>query len=131
MPSTTYQWRVASGDTANSLTAVSQFSTISSFTTLANQAEAAISNLSAGKLLVWPNPSNNYFKVQYNGMQKESLYASLYDITGAVRWSSWLTAAQLTGSQIDVSHLPPGHYRLVLSDASGQQISSEKVIVQR
>ena len=136
-PATTYQWRVASGDTANGLTAVSAFSSNAQFTTantlmVANsRSEPENVQIATGRLEVYPNPATQFFTIHYGGGISGKINWTLIDINGRAVLSNTVDATQLNSTHIYINTLATGIYQLQLRGAEGMIIATEKVIVQR
>lgn len=131
---TTYEFRVASKDSANKITAASKFTAINSFKTqatlmAANDVKNGDSVYEENEVLIYPNPAANSFTIQTNGLRITS--AQLRNAEGVLVWSSIQNA--LEGNKtiyVNVGNLPGGTYFLVLVDANKKQ-HKQKIVVER
>jgi hypothetical protein len=132
---TTYEFEVASNDSANRITATSRFSAIKTFNTKAALVIAMDSSsaaVGAGKdrpLLIYPNPATNSFTIETNGLQLIS--AQMLNEEGVVVWKA--PGSALTNNNklnVNVSNLPAGPYFLQCIDINTKQ-RMEKIMIQR
>lgn len=131
---TTYEFRVASKDSANKITAASKFTAINSFKTKAALIAANDlkndNNVYTGKeVLIYPNPTANSFTIQANGLRIIS--AQLRNAEGVPVWN-WIQNTSEGNKSIDVnvSNFSGGTYFLVIIDANKKQYT-KKIIVER
>lgn len=136
-PATAYQWRVASGDTANGFTAVSSFSALSQFTTASSLIIASYTPQSedaqsvSGTFKIHPNPATHFFTIKYNGAISGKINFVLSDMNGRVVQTNQVDAKQLNSTRIYTNALATGIYQIQLRATDGMIIATEKVIVQR
>jgi plastocyanin len=132
---TTYQFEIASNDSANHITTTSRFSASKTFTTKA-AAAIAMDNSSAADnagndraLLIYPNPATNSFTIQANGLQLSS--AQMLNEEGVVVWRAPGSALINNNKlNVNVSNLPAGTYFLQFIDVNNKQ-RTEKITIQR
>jgi plastocyanin len=132
---TTFEYQVASNDSANHITATSKFSSIKTFKTNAsvviamNNSSTPVSIGNDKALLIYPNPATNSFTIQTNGLQFIS--AQLRNENGVVVWKAPNSA--LTNNNklnVNVSNIPAGTYFLLLVDINNKQ-RMEKLVIER
>jgi plastocyanin len=133
---TTFEYQVASNDSANHITATSSFSSIKTFKTAAAAAVITTNNSSVpgsvGKdkdLLIYPNPTSNSFTIQTNGLRFNS--AQLRNEEGVVIWRA--PSSALTNNNklnVNVANVPAGTYFLQLVDINNRQ-HTEKIVIER
>ena len=139
--STTYEWHVATSDSANSIVATGQFSGISTFTTASAYTEGSNDNEVSlfGKgnikddnnsISVFPNPASNYFIIRYSSTTTENVHAILYNMSGKAVWTSGaINGSALNGQKVAVSQFASGLYYLKIMDEKGAIQSVIKVSV--
>ncbi|QEC67046.1 T9SS type A sorting domain-containing protein [Panacibacter ginsenosidivorans] len=137
-PATLYQFRVASGDSANGFIALSPYSVVATFTTAASFAAATQSADNViGKttltdnstLLVYPNPARSSFRIQFNAKTNAQLSATLKDMNGNIVWNKPNTnASALSGTIVDAGKLTGGIYMLQVTDSNGNTIAKKVVV---
>jgi hypothetical protein len=137
---TTYEWEVATVDSANGQEASSAFTDSVTFTTSAsliadgNNSEEDLSinknNLQINLITASPNPASSYFIIHFNSNAQNKINASVYNANGKAVWTSGLiNAGALNGKQVNVSQFAKGIFYLKVVDEQGQLIGSTKVIV--
>ncbi len=138
-PSTQYEWQVVSGDTLGTYTAISELSTLQTFTTLSafasttgDNSNVTAANTGAKGLITYPNPTSVQFKIQYNSNTNAKLSATLKDINGRTVWSKLNVAATaINGTTVDVSKLQPGIYILQVAGTNNSMAETRKIVVSR
>jgi hypothetical protein len=141
-PNTTYEWVVATADSANNIIAKSDFANSVVFTTnsagLIAQDELDEDDASAASILhnipvsVSPNPATNFFVIHYNNDAKEKVSASLYDMNGKLIWNSGtMNADALNGKQVSVSQFGSGLYYLKLTNDKNVLIGGAKIVINK
>jgi plastocyanin len=136
---TKYQFRVASADSLNKITAISRFSVIDSFVTKASMpvSDSAISSKENKELspatednsvVAYPNPASTQLHVQAN---KSFISVSLIDLSSKIVWEGSGTELLIKGKQldIDISRLPEGTYLLRLIDEQHRVVTKKVVIL--
>jgi chitinase len=134
---TTYDWRIASADSANNIVAQSVYSDSITFTTTGGGLVAdnnGADDLNAGKnigvITIAPNPASSYFIIHYNNLSKGNVIATLYDLNGKPVWTSGTTNVNaLNGKQVIVSPFGSGFYYLKITDDKGAVIGTAKVSI--
>jgi hypothetical protein len=139
-PGTAYQWRVASGDSANGFIALSPNSTMATFTTAATFAAATIgtseslskANGNTG-VTVYPNPVRNAFTIQLGQFAaNEKVSATLRNMNGNIVWNkSNIVAAALNNTRVDASGFTAGIYLLQVIDHHNNKTINTKVVIAR
>ena len=140
-PNKKYNWRVATSDSANGLTATGKFADSISFTTPASLVATTgdtEDNLSISKvkntvgITVTPNPAITYFTIRYNGSVQNKITATLFDANGKAVWTSGsISSTVLNGKQVNVSQFRSALYYLKIADAKGVVIESIKVSISK
>ncbi len=139
--STTYEWHVATSDSANGIVATGQYSAISIFTTASafsggnNGDEVSLfgkGNIKEdnNSVAVFPNPASNYFTIRYSSTKTENVNAILYNMNGKAVWTSGaMNASALNGQKVAVSQFASGIYYLKIMDEKGAIQSVIKVSI--
>ena len=127
LASTSYEWHVASVDSANGIAATSLYSATVTFKTPASFASEDAESMNAADKLndvtgniftIAPNPANSFFTIHYNGNVKGKLIATLYSANGKTLWASGaISAESLNGKQVMVNSFESGLYFLRITDA--------------
>ncbi len=131
---TTFEFQVASNDSANHITATSQLSSIKTFKTTAaiiamNSSSTPVSIGKDKALLIYPNPATNSFTIQTNGLQFIS--AQLRNENGVVVWKAPSSSLSSNNKlNVNVSNVPAGTYFLLLVDINNKQ-RMEKIVIER
>ncbi len=139
-PNTTYEWQVATSDSANGIVATSPYSSISTFTTNVafagkNGNEVSLTGKgnikeATNSISVFPNPASNFFTIRYNSSKEVKVNAVLYNLNGKAVWASGATnASALNGSKVVVNTFASGLYYLKIMDEKGVIQSVTKVSV--
>jgi hypothetical protein len=133
---TTYEWRVASVDSANKITAVGKYADSVSFTTTGTGFEGVTNDdarnfetKDAADINIYPNPVSSQLHIQLNGMAANSnskVLLMLKDMNGKTMWSNENTIAS-SSANVDVSRLPAGIYFLQI--IQGNKNVTKKIIV--
>jgi hypothetical protein len=76
------------------------------------------------KVMVFPNPSHGLITVKVDG-DFDILYVRLSDMAGNMIFSGEMKTGKLKIRE----HLPAGHYLIEVRTATGENISSEKIVV--
>jgi predicted secreted protein len=139
---TTYEWEVATVDSANGAEATSAFTDSVLFTTSASliadvnngNSEEDLSinknNLQSAALAVSPNPATNYFVIHFNTNSQTKVNASVYSAEGRAVWTSGLINANaLNGKQVNVSQFAKGVFYLKIINEQGELIGSAKIVI--
>lgn len=136
---TTYDWKVASVDSANGINTVSAYTNSTTFTT--SSALVTGNNIQAGNvvtkeigqigsIMVSPNPATSYFTIHYNSNTKQKINSILYDVNGKALWSSGaISADALNGKQVIIRQFENGLYFLKILDEQGVILGSIKVLI--
>ncbi len=139
--STTYEWQVATSDSANGIVATGAYSSISTFTTASAYVEGndgdGVSLFGKGNIKddknsisVFPNPASNYFTIRYSSTTTERVNAMLYNMSGKAVWTSGaMNASALNGQKVAVSQFASGIYYLKIMDEKGTIQSVIKVSI--
>ena len=139
--STTYEWQVATSDSANGIVAKGAYSSISTFTTASAYVEGndgdEVSLFGKGNIKddnnsisVFPNPASNYFTIRYSSTTTERVNAMLYNMSGKAVWTSGaMNASALNGQKVAVSQFASGIYYLKIMDEKGTIQSVIKVSI--
>ena len=139
--STTYEWQVATSDSANGIVATGAYSSISTFTTASafsggnNGDEVSLFGKGNTKednnsVAVFPNPASNYFTISYSSTKTENVNAMLYNMNGKAVWTSGaMNASALNGQKVAVSQFASGLYYLKIMDDKGAIQSVIKVSI--
>lgn len=87
---------------------------------------------SENNLLVYPNPCGDFAHLNFQSEQNTDLQYYLYDISGKTLLSKEAHSGA-TGYQevIDLSHLPPGMYHLMVITTSGNETNKESITLIR
>jgi hypothetical protein len=140
-PNTTYEWIVATADSANHIVAKSAFTDSVVFTTAAgliaenemSEDDASTVNITSGNMIsVAPNPATNFFIIHYKNDAKEKVVASLYDIDGKLVWTSGIINADaIDGKQVVINKFGNGMYYLKIANEKGMLKGVAKLIVNK
>ena len=138
-PNTTYDWTIATADSANGIIATGAYADSITFTTTSsliadNDNEEDDLNVSINKndgiISIAPNPATSYFIINYKNNVQQKISAQLFDFNGKAVWSSGLTNTDaLNGKKVTVSEFRSGLYYLKLMDAKGAIINTAKVSI--
>lgn len=140
-PNTTYEWQVATSDSANGIVATGQYSSISTFKTDAafvagkNGNEVSLTGKgnikeTINSISVFPNPATNYFTIRYNSSKEVKVNAVLYNLNGKAVWvSGAMNASALNGSKVVVNNFASGLYYLKIMDEKGEIQSVIKISI--
>lgn len=123
---TNYKWRVAAADSANEVTALSNYSAIQQFTTATNLLNSiAYKNETAENIQAYPNPAITKLHVT---LQKNysSIIIAIKDLSGRIIFAC--TKNGINAIDIDVSKLQTGMYILQLSTGH-QIIHTQKIFI--
>lgn len=88
--------------------------------------EPGLANL---KTTIYPNPSSDFVAVQIEGLLKEELTLSLYDLNGRILQQATLQAGS-TICHLDTRLLYAGEYVLVFS-LDGRFVQSSRIVLQK
>lgn len=141
-PNTTYEWVVATADSANGITAKSAFTDSVVFTTtgaaliagneMSEDDANAVNIIQSNMISVAPNPATSFFIIHYKNNVKEKVAASLYDINGKLVWTSGLINADaINGKQVATNTFGNGMYYLKIINEQGMQKGIAKLIVNK
>lgn len=135
--STTYDWEVASVDSANNQTATSDYTDSTVFSTpasfiagLNNSSDLSKTNSenNNAQVLLYPNPATTKFRVQWN--TNENVSIALKDMNGKTVWQSSNANSLKPGMDVDVSKYPNGIYYLQITDTKNNT-TTRKVVISR
>ncbi|MBS1731606.1 MAG: T9SS type A sorting domain-containing protein, partial [Bacteroidetes bacterium] len=139
---TTYEWQVATSDSANGIIATGVYSSIATFTTNAVFSGAnngneeglqmkAIMNDDINGISVFPNPASTQVKIQMSAKITGTVDLLMKAMNGKVVWTAiHKDAASINGSTINVGNLPSGIYMLQIILQDGK-VYTTKVVVTR
>ncbi len=138
-PNTTYEWQVATADSANGMSVQSDFSSLATFTTAAaliadnsnSEEDLNVSNIKNNVSVgVSPNPATSFFIIHYNSSTQQKVSASVYDANGKAIWSSGLiNTTALNGKQVNASQFAKGVFYLKLINENGELIGATKIVI--
>ncbi len=111
--STTYYWRVNSGNTAGD----SDWSDIWSFTTVSSTGINEIENI----FKIYPNPAKNYFTIETG----QKVKGEIYTLEGKL---VKIISTQEINVPIDISNLPESIYLLKLTNLEGEVVGFVKIV---
>lgn len=138
-PATTYDWRMATSDSANGISATGIYSDSITFTTSAgfdnvaiNISENANSKNNNTTISVFPNPASNYFIINLATHYTQKVNAMLFDITGKQIWTSGLINSEsLNGKRVAITQYKQGIYTLKITDDKGKQLNISKLVISK
>lgn len=135
--SASYDWRVASVDSLNGISAVSSYTNVVMFTTAASLiADNKDNDMSGVKqnasITVSPNPTTNYFIINFNSNLQQKLNTQLFDVNGKAVWNSGLINAEsLNNKHVNVNQLGSGLYYLKIINDKSELLGVAKVLITR
>lgn len=73
--------------------------------------------------LVYPNPNQGIYNIQYTALQPETIHIRLYNTSGNELWNeSWQTSSGVNTRQISLSAYPSGIYLTHITSSSGSAL---------
>ncbi len=107
--------------TASKVTSISE--TVSTYT----PSSASTSGYEEVSVSIFPNPSNDLFVVQLNGLNTQTTYIELFDMTGKLLATQMINQGSTIG-YIDVSTLYAGKYLVKIFNQYFSKITSIEVV---
>ncbi len=139
---TTYEWNVATADSANGMVVKSEFTDSVLFTTtgsaliaeneMSEEDASAVNILHNSTVSVFPNPATNFFVINLENVKQGKINAMLFDMNGKVVWASRLSNAEaINGKKIMVNQFGNGVYYLKITNDKNVVLGVAKLIVNK
>jgi hypothetical protein len=85
-------------------------------------------NFEAGKIVLYPNPSDGLFRIRMENKENEAVTVRIVNLSGQPVYNREMTSGELENEPIDVQHLARGVYLIQI--LTNNQVYTGRVIIQ-